>query len=154
MSISDAAYRIAHGYPGGIPAMAARMRMSKHVLQNKVNPNCETHHLHAEELAEMADLANSDEAAQAFCARRNMLGVHVSSFEGVSDAALLDLFLSLEKEKGEWAVSVQKALADGVIDPPEFKRIEREFREYCVAGAEVMSRLQSLVQERRRTPRA
>jgi len=44
MSIKDVVYRVVHGYPGGVPAMAARMGISKHVLQNKVNPNNSTHH--------------------------------------------------------------------------------------------------------------
>lgn len=154
MSIKDLAYRIAHGYPGGVPALAARMNTSKHVLQNKVNPNCETHRLSAEELDEMTDFANSDETAQYFCAKRSMVGIRLPVFDGVSDNELLDLFLALDKEKGEWAQSVSKALADGVIDPIEFERIDREFREYCGAAAEVMSRLKSMVQERRRTARS
>jgi hypothetical protein len=42
MCIKDVIYRVVHAYPGGVPALAARMGMSKHVLQNKVNPNNDT----------------------------------------------------------------------------------------------------------------
>lgn len=151
MNIPDAIYRVAHGYPGGIPALAARMNISKNVLQNKVNPHNDTHKLAAEEAAEIADLANSDDIARAFAARRNMVCVHLAQYDGISDQALLDLFLDLEKEKGDWAEVVRTALADGTIYTDEFAKIKKEFDEYCAAGAEVMSRLQSLVRERRVT---
>jgi len=153
MSIKDLAYRIAHRYPGGVPALAVRMNMSKHVLQNKVNTRCETHRLTAEELDMMTDFADTNETAQYFCAKRNMVAIHLPEFDSVSDRELLDLFLALDKAKGEWAQSVSKALADGMIDPGEFERIDREFREYCGAAAEVMSRLKFMVQERRHNPR-
>lgn len=148
-NIDDAIYRVAHGYPGGIPALAARMNTNPGVLQNKVNPNCLTHKTSAEEAAVIQDVTNSDDIARAFAARRNMVCVHLAQFDGISDQALLDLFLALEKEKGDWAATIQKALGDGTIYTDEYAKIEKEFNEYCAAGAEVMSRLQSLVRERR-----
>ena len=150
-NIDDTIYRVAHGYPGGIPALAARMGMNPGVLQNKVNPNCSTHKTSAEEAAVIADVTDADDIARAFAARRHMICVHLAQFDDISDQALLDLFLTLEKEQGNWSETIQKALADGTIYADEFAKIKKEFDEYCAAGAEVMSRLQSLVRERRVT---
>jgi hypothetical protein len=129
--------------------MAARMGVSKHVLQNKVNPNCTTHHTTDEELEEIQTFADTDEIAKEFAAQRRLICIPMPSYEGVSDSALLDLFLALEKEKGDWSQALQEALADGGIDPLEFEHIDEQFREYCAAGAEVMSRLKSMVCDRR-----
>lgn len=153
MSVIDAAYRVAHAYPGGIAALAVRMGKSQHVLQNKVNPNNETHHLNIEEAAQLADLADSDDIAKAFAERRNMVCIRLAEFDGVSDMELLDLFLKMETRKGAWFAAVQKALSDGVVDPQEFERISAEFNEFSAAGAEVESRLKSMVRERRKVAR-
>jgi hypothetical protein len=130
------------------------MGKSPNVLQNKVNPNCETHHTTAEEAAVIADLADCDDIAKAFAERRNMVCIPMASHEGGSDMELLDLFLAEGKEKGEWNDAVKTALSDGRVDPGEFARINKEFMDYCAAGAELMSRLNSMVQDRRKTVRA
>lgn len=148
MNILDVIYKAAHNYKGGIPALAVRMGKSPNVLQNKVNPNCETHHTTAEEAAQIADLADCDEIAKAFAARRNMVCIKVPQFDGLSDMEMLDLMLSLRREEGEWAAAIQKAFSDGSINSAEFDRIEKEFIEYQAAGLELMSRIKSIVQDR------
>lgn len=153
MTIKDVVYRVVHGYPGGVPAMAARMAISKHVLQNKVNPNNHTHHTNEEELEQIQAYADSDEIAKEFALQRGMICIRMPTFDGVPDAELLDLFLTLDKERGDLARAVQKSLADGVIDPKEFQHIDEQFREYMAASAELMSRLSSMVHERRRVAR-
>lgn len=153
MDITLAAYRVAHAYPGGIPALAAAMDVSKHVLQNKINMRCDTHHLTLEEAATIGDIADSDEIARAFAGRRNLLCIPMLEYDGLSDTELLDLHLSLQQQAGRWAMAIQKALADGLVDPGEFAAIERKFHQYQAAAAELMSRLKSIVQERRAAPR-
>lgn len=155
MSILDVCYRVAHDYAGGgVKALAVRMGMSYQVLQNKLNPNCDTHHLTVEQAAQIADMTSTDEIAKAFAERRNMVCIPIASHEGGSDMELLDLFLAEGKEKGEWNDAVKTALSDGRVDPGEFARINKEFMDYCAAGAELMSRLNSMVQDRRKTVRA
>ena len=153
MSITDTVYRVAHSYPGGIPALAARMDMSKHVLQNKVNPNNDTHKLSAEEAAQIADLADCDEIARAYAERRNLVCIPVTEHQGASDMELIDLIIEMEKQKAEWLESIKKALSDGVIDPAEAKRIRKEYLEHVAAIAELTSRVEGMVTERRKVAR-
>jgi hypothetical protein len=153
MSVKDVVYRVVHNYPGGVPAMAARMGISKHVLQNKVNPNNSTHHTTEKELEEIQMYADSDEIAKEFAGQRSMICIHIAKHEGASDKELFDLIINMEREKTDWLNSIQKALADGVIDPVEFKRIKKESMDHLSAVAEFASRIESIVQERRRQPR-
>ncbi|SCX93166.1 hypothetical protein SAMN05216420_101369 [Nitrosospira sp. Nl5] len=153
MSINDVIYRIAHGYPGGIKALAARMDKSPAVLQNKVNPNCDTHHTYAEEAAQIADLADSDDLAKEYCARRNMACFHITEHQGASDMELLDLFINMEVEKADWLKTIQQSLSDGRIDPGEAARIKKESRDHIAIIAELTSRIDGMVQERRKVAR-
>lgn len=43
--VLDAAYSLAYAYPGGVPALAARMGVNANTLKHKLNPNNDTHHL-------------------------------------------------------------------------------------------------------------
>jgi hypothetical protein len=153
MSIKDVVYRVVHGYPGGVPAMAARMGISKHVLQNKVNPNNSTHHSTEEDLEQYQMYADSDEIAKEFANQRSMVCIPITQHQGASDKELFDLIINMEREKSDWLNSIQKALADGIIDPSEFERIKKESLEHLSAVAEFASRIESIVQERRRLPR-
>lgn len=153
MNILDAIYKVSHSYPGGIPALAVRMGKSANVLQNKVNPNVETHHVTAEEAAQIADFADSDDIAKAFAERRNMACFHITEHQGASDMELLDLFINMEVEKAEWLKTIQQSLADGRIDPGEAERIRKESREHIAIIAELTSRIDGMVTERRKVSR-
>lgn len=153
MSLIDVCYRVAHNAPGGVKALAARMGMSYQVLQNKLNPNNDTHHLTVEQAAEIADMADTDEIAEEFAARRNMVCIPITKHEGASDMELFDLIINMDKEKSEWLVSIQRALLDGIIDPDEFQRIQKESRRHLAAVAEFTGRIESIVQERRKVAR-
>ncbi len=148
MNILDTIYHVAYSYPGGVPALAARMGKNPVVMNSKLNTNINTHHVNVEEAAMIADFADSDEIAKAFAGQRNMVCIPLVEHEGISDMELLDLFLKQEKEKGEWSAEIQTALADGAVDQKEMKRIQKEFMEFCTAGAELMSRLESMVPDK------
>lgn len=70
MAPIDAAYYTAHKYPGGVRAIAQRMGMSANVLQNKVNPNNDTHHLTLAEAVALMDVSDNDAILMALAAHR------------------------------------------------------------------------------------
>lgn len=153
MSIKDVVYRVVHAYPGGVPALAARMGISKHVLQNKVNPNNETHHLTISELIQIQEFTDSDEIAKHIAGERNMVCFPVTQHEGASDMELLDLFINMEREKADWLTTIQQSLKDGMIDAGEAERIKKESREHIAVIAELTSRIDGMVQDRRQVVR-
>jgi hypothetical protein len=154
MCIKDVIYRVVHAYPGGVPALAARMGISKHVLQNKVNPNNDTHHLTVAELIEIQGFTGSDEIAKHIAGERNLICIPISKHQGASDMELLDLIITLEKEKADWLVSIQRALSDGVIDPLESERIKQESNEHLAAVLEMVNRIEGMEVDRRKVARA
>ena len=153
IDIDDVIYNMVHDFPGGVPAMAIRVNENKNTLQLRVDPNNTTHHTPASLAAKIADVADSDELAKTFAARRSMICIHITKHEGASDMELFDLIINMEREKADWLASIQRALADGMIDPAEFQRIQKESYDHLSAVAELASRLESIVHERRKVAR-
>lgn len=67
--VGDAAYQTAHGYPGGITALATRMGVSANTLTHKVNPHNTTHHLSLREAVDMQFFADDAAVLHAMAAR-------------------------------------------------------------------------------------
>jgi hypothetical protein len=65
MDVSDAAYRTAHNYPGGIPALAVRMGVLASTLNSKVSVNNTTHHLTLREAVTMQEVTGDTAVLQA-----------------------------------------------------------------------------------------
>lgn len=66
-------------------------------------------------------------------------------YDGLSDKALLDLFLDLQAKQGQWSREIAKAMENGEIDWDELAVIQGEYNKFVVAGAEVMNRLRSFM---------
>jgi hypothetical protein len=154
MDIDDILYGLVHDYPGGVATMAIRVKENENTLQKRVDPNTTTHHTPVKLAARIADVANSDDVAKWFAARRNMVCIPVPVDDDKSDMALLDLYLSDGEERGQWSSAVKVALADGMVDAGEYERINKEYLECCAAGAQLMARLKSMITERRKVARA
>lgn len=69
LDIEDAIYHTAHGYPGGIAALAQRMSVSANTLTHKANPNTTSHHMHPRELVAMQELSGNAAILHAMAAR-------------------------------------------------------------------------------------
>ncbi len=143
MDLMDEIHKAAHSYPGGVEALARRMDKLPDTLRKKVLPTNSTHDLTVKELRTIVDFVDTDKIAQAFANDRGLMCIEKPDFEGLSDSAILDLFLKLQKEQGEWANKISESLVDGKITWNELEEIQKEYNEFVVAGAEIMSRLQA-----------
>ena len=148
MTILHVLHRLARKYRDGtgITQLALDMGVNQQVLINKLNPNTSTHHLYAEEIDDLVAVLDTDEVAKYFAAQRNMFCVKSPGFDGLSDGALLDLFVSLESEKAQWLEKMKDALSDGNISTAEAIEIEREYGEFIAAAAEMMARIRLYAQ--------
>lgn len=142
MDIIDVIHEVAHEYPGGVVALAARMDRSADTLRKKVLPTNDTHDLTVKELRKIVAYCDTDKIAKAFAEDRGLMCIKKPDFEALSDKEILDLFLDLQAQQGEWAREISKAMSSGDIDFDEMTRIRKEYDEFVVAAAEVMSRLQ------------
>lgn len=143
MDLLDLIHEAAHSYRGGVEALAARMDKKPDTLRKKVLPTNDTHDLTVKELRTIIDYVDTDKVAQGFASDRGLMCINKPSFDGFSDSAILDLFLALQKEQGEWSSKIGEALMDGEITWDELSQIRKEYNDFIVASAEIMSRLES-----------
>ena len=127
MTIAHLAYRLAHEFNGGAAALATMMGKGEKVLQSKLNPNTETHHLSIDELEMLADFTDGNIAvAEYFAEKSNAIVMLLPTIPDLSDMGLLDSYMAIMREFGELSSEFQKAYADGEITDKEFKRIAHE----------------------------
>jgi hypothetical protein len=145
MSFPDFIYNVAHDYPGGVPALAARMNKNKTVLQHKLNPNCETHGINADEIERIVDMANANfAAAEHFAHKAGALVVQLPDMPQVGDMELLDEFMSIMAELGQLSAEFQRGYSDGQIDSDDLDRISKEATDVHSRLLSFMKRVESM----------
>lgn len=137
MCLQDTVYHLAHDYPGGVPALAARMGKNPTVLMHKLNPNNSTHYLNAHEMDAIDDLTGTDRIAEYFARKHSFYLVKMQHLEGMDESALMDAFLDVSREWGTYCMEFQKAWADGKITKQEFRLLREQ-------GIEVRQRMLAL----------
>lgn len=125
LSLDLACYHAVHDYTGGVVAVAAVFGWSANTLQNKLNPTQVQNKLTAFEAVQILQLTKDVRILDAVCQPVNALWIWGESYEQVAgDMAMLDNVTELVQRTGELAGEIQKALADGVVDPDEIKRMQ------------------------------
>lgn len=147
MSFPDYLYRIAHDYPGAVPALAARMGKNPTVLQHKLNPNTTTHGVMANEAEQIIDLTDSNlSAAEYFAAKADAIVIRIVACNG-SDTELLDAFMDVVRELGTFSAEFQRDWADGRITAREFRSLTKEAVRLQTKILGFMARVEQLVEE-------
>lgn len=143
LDVMDAAYHLAHGYPGGVPALAQRMGKSPNVLNSKVSLNADkTHHLTLREAVAMQEISGDARILQAMA---GALGYACVSLHTDADHTTMEQVMHLAKEFGEVLVSVNTAVADGRVTPNEMQDCERQAAELCAALTGVLGVVRSMM---------
>lgn len=132
MNVIDAAHKTVHNDKhGGSTAIAARMGMSSTVLNNKVNPNTDTHHLRLDEAITIMEYTNDTSIIQAMAQR---LGGVFCMVDGEStQASIIMTALSTSACQGDIMSEMQKALEDGRIDCKEHDTLQTNIQDAMVA---------------------
>lgn len=115
--VNDAAYRIAHQFPGGVPALAQRMGMSRNTLAHKVSLTTDTHKLALAEAVHMQEVAN----------RFDILYAMAESLNHVCMPAT-------QMSEGE----INTVLGDGRVTPNERRKVAAQVAEAVQALCAVM----------------
>lgn len=132
MDVIDAAHKTVHNPKhGGSTAIAARMGMSSTVLNNKVNPNTDSHHLRLDEAVTIMEYTGDTSIIQAMAQRLG--GEFTSSAGHTPQANLLMTALSTTACQGELMVEMYRALEDGIIDCKENESIQTNIQNMIVA---------------------
>lgn len=152
MDLQDAIYHTARSYDGGARALSRRMQtrdkvsgelvpMNENTFTHKVNPNCHTHHVTAEEARDMMVLSGDFRILYSMCADTGHVAVKVAPEAG--SGLTFERISAMAKEFGELvaaATDAQSHAGEGgaSISPNEMSRIERE-------GVELMGAINSLL---------
>ena len=132
MDVIDAAHKTVHNPKhGGSTAIAARMGMSSTVLNNKVNPNTDTHHLRLDEALTIMEYTNDAGIIQAMAQRLG--GVFYKVDGEATQASILMTALSTSACQGDIMTEMQKALEDGRIDCKEHDALQTTIQDAMVA---------------------
>ncbi|MFM0101974.1 phage regulatory CII family protein [Paraburkholderia rhynchosiae] len=123
MNITDAAYAVAHDYPGGTESLAPRLGMSGAVLRNKVNPNNTTHHLTLAEALRMSEITSDRRIAEAFARELGLVCMDVPAPENCADGEVLEMMSQSMKTFGDIGNEITKTFADGQVESREARRV-------------------------------
>jgi hypothetical protein len=138
LSFPDLLYHIGHDYPGKVPALAQRMGKVPGTLMKKLDPGTTSHGIDAEEIEMMLDFAGANGlVARHFADKADLLVIQKIVVDG-SDMELLDGFMGVVTELGEFSTKFTAHYADGNISWAEFFDLAKE-------GADVMSRMAGFV---------
>ena len=102
--------------------------MSAAVLRNKVNPNCQTHHLTISEADLILGVTGNHLMLQQLAGNHGY-GLHLLSADTGGD--VIQRLLQTNAASGEFAQLLQSALADGVVTQNEFLALSA-----CSAGVQ------------------
>lgn len=108
MDVRDAAYLIAHHYPGGVAALAARMGVNPGVLQNKLNPNNDTHHLRLDESVLLQQVAGNAAVLHAMAQQLGFTCVRATPAQDGGDP--VEAFMALAMAHADFTRAVADAL--------------------------------------------
>lgn len=123
MNITDAAYAVAHDYPGGTESLAPRMSMVAAVLRNKVNPNNTTHHLTLAEAMRMSEITGDLRIAEAFARQLGLACMEIPQPENCADGEVIEMLSESMKTFGEVGHEVNRTFADGRVEQHEVRRV-------------------------------
>lgn len=128
MDVIDAAHSTVHNPKhGGSTALAARMGMSNTVLNSKVNPNTDTHHLRLDEALTIMEYTDDHSIIQAMAQRLG--GVFCVVEAEATQASILMTALSTSARQGDVMAEMQKALEDGRIDCHERDALQTKIQD-------------------------
>lgn len=130
--VDDAAFRIAHSYPGRVAALAQRMGTSASTLNKKVNPSCESHRLSLGDAVHLQLVAGRFDILYAMASSLDHVCLHMPD----SDAGEVGLRLAkVGAEVGDVFRVASKALEDKRITATERREVSDQVAEAISALA-------------------
>lgn len=125
MDVIDAAYATVHDFAGGASALAPRAGFSScHVLNSKVRPGCDTHHLTLAEANRLVGITGDPRILRAMAEQHGYLLVPMPGVGAGGDGNVLAGVLAADAASGDLAATIRAAVDDGFITPRELRAIE------------------------------
>lgn len=151
MNILDAAYHTVHDFKGGASALAVRLGIkSPAVLNSKVNPNTETHHISLLEAVKLMAITGDYRILQSLCAQLGKVAIDLPDLpECQRDMSLMEIMLNVAIKKGDITKTFKNMMADGRITPGEAKDMSRIVHEMVEQLMTLEAQIKSCVEPNR-----
>lgn len=146
MSVRDAIHRMCHSYPGGIPALAARMKLAQPTVYAMANPNDTSHGWSIDRLRETMHFSNCTAPLEEMCVEFGGVFLKMPAAQGTAFPDVYERLARLAKEFGDVPREVMADLKDGKLREKDLDRIRCEVTEMQRAGAELLACLESKVE--------
>ncbi len=135
------------GQRHNISELARRLGKGATILANKLNPDCDTHHLTLGEAVAITELSDDNGILEAWAASRGAVLVDVPA--GVtSDEELADLVMIVSESVALVFAAYREARKDGVIDKHERRdighRVQDAIRDLLSLDAEIGGQVREL----------
>ncbi len=147
MNIADAFYQTVHGTPGGCEALAVRLGMSSAILRNKANVNSVTNKPMLDDADRIMGITGDHRILHALAMNHGYVCVEVDPSTTASDMAVLELITQVWSANGDVGAEVNRALADGRVDPREIALIRAAVYRAERALQEMLARLAGMAQK-------
>ena len=148
MNIIDAAYHTVHDYPGGATALAPRLGIkSPAVLNSKVNPNTDTHHITLVEAIKIMAITNDYRILQSMNAQLGKVAIDLPQIPECRDTALTDLVLSFGMGGGDVYTLFKTMMADGRITRGEAVDLSKVIHKLHEILAELNAQVHKCIEE-------
>ncbi|HRO77143.1 MULTISPECIES: phage regulatory CII family protein [Acinetobacter] len=148
MNIIDAAYHTVHDYPGGATALAPRLGIkSPAVLNSKVNPNTDTHHITLVEAIKIMAITNDYRILQSMNAHLGKVAIDLPQIPECRDTALTDLVLSFGMQGGDVYTLFKTMMADGRITRGEAVDLSKVIHKLHEILAELNAQVHKCIEE-------
>lgn len=144
MSPRDAFYNTVHNAPGGHAALAVRLNMSAAVLRNKANVLSTTNKPTLDDVDNIIGLTGDAGVLHALAANHGYVCVKVEDGVSASDMAVLEIVTQIWTCQGDVGAEVNRALADGRLDPREMAAIKEAVYRTSQAMQQMVVRLEHL----------
>ncbi len=147
MNVQDAFHSTVHGAAGGCEALAVRLGMSPAILRNKANPNLATNKPMLDDIDRIMGITGDHRVLHALAANHGYVCVRVDDSHSASDMAILELITQVWSANGDVGAEVNRALADGRIEPHEIRLIKESIFRANRAMQEMLSRLEGMAEK-------
>lgn len=134
LSLPMACYHAVRDLPGGVGAVAGQHGRNAAVLQNKLNPNMDTHHVNLCDLEQIIISTQDHRILQSLC---SLYGAQFFILPQCAsdETGLLEKSATVARELSELMQEVSASLADGKVSADEVKALDKAFMEFTSAAA-------------------
>lgn len=134
LPLQMACYHAVHDHKGWVGAIAGAHGKNAAVLQNKLNPNLDSHHLNISDLEMIAVSTQDERILQSVCSWYGA-GYFILPSCDADDGALLDKSAAVTRELGELMTEVAASLADGRVTADEVLALDKALLEFMSAAS-------------------